>query len=339
MIRRRFDLLLPAVAYGDAAGLPTEAKSAAWIEDQYGRIEQLIPPEHNGIFAGDLPAGTTSDDTQLTRVVASSLLEREHFSLDDIANRHVDAYYETTKTTTDSRTIVQGWGRSTTEAIERLISGVDPRASGRPGGAGNGIIMKMAPLSLWHVGQQTPEADRLRHYDLLTTMTHDSDIARACTRIHGEVLRALMRATPHTVNLDNLVVAQAKMYGGIFPEDMELITRAVVAPCETDTMLRTRYAEGRSGKDYGFYAAETLAIAYDIFAASGNDLQIAVYRAVNLGGDSDSVASIVASMVVAAGYETGDTLPDDFTYTDNYLINHNLSRKLAKAAFKKRTTK
>ena len=328
MNNKRLDLLLPAIAYGDAAGLPTEAKSAQWIRDHYGRIDQLVPPDHNGIFKGEWPAGTTSDDTQLSRVVARSLVNCRRFSLDDQAAGHIDAYQENVVGRAEGRTVVRGWGRSTTEAIERVMQGVDPHVAGQPDGAGNGIIMKQAPLAVWHGGQQTPRDRRYWHYDELTTMTHDSDIARACTRIHGEVLLGLLRDEPFEVT----IVRQLASYSQAFSSEMSLLARAVTEPCRNDAELEARYAEGKSGFKYGFYAPETLAIAYDIYAGS-DDFATAVYRAVNLGGDSDSVASTVAAMMTLAGKVTSDTVPADVRETDDYFRNRSLSKQLARAAF------
>ena len=328
MNNKRLDLLLPAIAYGDAAGLPTEAKSAQWIRDRYGRIEQLVPPEHNGIFQGEWPAGTTSDDTQLSRVVTQSLLRVDGFNISDLAAGHIDAYKDNAVEQPDGRTMVRGWGRSTTEAVERIMRGVDPRVAGQPKGAGNGIIMKQAPLAVWHAGRHMARDRRYWHYDELTTMTHDSDIARVCTRIHGEVLLGLLRDEPFEV----AVVRQVALHSQEFSNEMSMLARAVTEPCHSDEELETRYAEDKSGFKYGFYAPETLAIAYDIYAGS-DDFTTAVYRAVNLGGDSDSVASTVAAMMTLAGKVTPDTVPADFRETHDYFRNRSLSKQLARVAF------
>ena len=60
-----------------------------------------------------------------------------------------------------------------------------------------------------------------------------------------------------------------------FSRESELLYQAVNHPCQTDEELVKRYAAGKSGKDYGFYAPETLAIAYDIFLGAGGDMQAA----------------------------------------------------------------
>ena len=73
-----------------------------------------------------------------------------------------------------------------------MISGIPPRESGEKGKAGNGVVMKMAPLVVWQILGEVDERTRRGQYDLLTNMTHNSEIARICTRLHGEVLSVLL---------------------------------------------------------------------------------------------------------------------------------------------------
>ena len=282
--------VLPAIAYGDAAGLPVEGKPAEYICERYGRIAELQAPSDHPFFPGSA-RGTVSDDTQLSLVVAESLIRTGGFSLKSLAAGHVAAYRQAPRTTEGAPC---GWGDSTIKAMERMISGVSPRKSGEKGKAGNGAVMKMAPLVVWQVLGEVDKRTRRGQYDLLTNMTHNSEIARICTRLHGEVLSALLEGRTVPEAADRFIQALAV---NDFSKESELLYRAVYHPCQTDEELAERYAAGKSGTDYGFYAPETLAIAYDIFLGAGGDMSAAVYRAVNLGGDSDSTASIVAAMI------------------------------------------
>ncbi len=291
--------ILPAIGYGDAAGVPVETKHAEAIQARHGYLDQLVASDDNPFFKGEWPAGTTSDDTQLSVAVAESLMAAGGFSLADQARRHIEAYHETPHVQTATRTITRGWGRSTTESVTRLIDGVSPAESGHPRGAGNGIVMKMAPLALWQVAQGVDQSERYEQHDQLTTMTHDSDMARACTRLHGDVLAAIVEESSVEA-LPDVVLRHTATMAHDFPDEAALLARAVTRPCATFDELARRYAEGKTGFQYGFYVPETLAMTYDIALGAGGDMQTAVYRAVNLGGDADSTASIVAAMMVAA---------------------------------------
>lgn len=319
--------LLPAIGYGDAAGLPVETKNAAYISEHHGYITKLKPPLENPFYKGEWEAGSTSDDTQLSRVVAESIIEQSGFLLDDQACYHMQAYYETPRVQKGDKVVVRGWGGSTTHSMERLAAGTSPEYSGEKDGAGNGIIMKMAPLAIWQTMADVDDSSRSRQYDALTTMTHDSDIARLCTRVHGAVLSRVLE-TGDLQTITDTVHGQLADISD-FPGETSLLHRAVDEPCQSFDELVARYAAGNSGFKYGFYVPETLAIVYDIALGSEGDFETAVYRAVNLGGDADSTASIVASMV-AFSSEGEYTRPQDMYKVHDidqlYAVSEQLSR-------------
>lgn len=290
--------LLPAIGYGDAAGLPVETKSEKYIRKNYGYISELKPSVNNPFYGGEREAGSTSDDTQLSQAVAESIIEQQGFSLTSQAHHHLRAYHDTPRSYDGEKLIVRGWGGSTTNSMQRLERGVLPEHSGEENGAGNGIIMKMAPLAVWQALAEIDSETRMHQYDALTSMTHDSNLARFCTRIHGEVLSKVLE----TEDLASIPEMVHRMVDGVddFSDDVALLLRAVDTPCRSFDELTERYATGKSGFQYGFYVPETLAIIYDIALGSNGDFETAVFRAVNLGGDSDSTASTIASMIACA---------------------------------------
>ena len=318
--------VLPAIAYGDAAGLPVEGKPAEHIHERYGRIAKLQAPSDHPFFPGSA-RGTVSDDTQLSLAVARSLINNG-FSLESLADEHVAAYRQAPRI---AEGVPRGWGGSTVKAVERMISGVSPRESGEKGKAGNGVVMKMAPLVVWQVLGEVDKRTRRGQYDLLTNMTHNSEIARICTRLHGEVLSALLEGRTVSEAADRFIQTLAV---NDFSKESELLYRAVYNPCQTDEELAERYAAGKSGTDYGFYVPETLAMAYDIFLGAGGDMQAAVYRAVNLGGDSDSTASIVAAMIAC---QSGGVYkePPDMESVQGIEQLRTVSTQLAEAALRR----
>ena len=319
--------ILPAIAYGDAAGLPVEAMSAEQISENYDRITELQAPSDHPFFPGSA-RGTVSDDTQLSLAVARSLLKNNGFSLESLADEHIAAYRQAPRT---AEGVPCGWGGSTVKAVERMISGVSPRKSGEKGKAGNGVVMKMAPLVVWQVLGEVDKRTRRGQYDLLTNMTHNSEIARICTRLHGEVLSALLEGRTVSEAADSFI---RNLAVNDFSKESELLHRAVYNPCQTDEELAERYAASKSGTDYGFYVPETLAMAYDIFLGAGGDMQAAVYRAVNLGGDSDSTASIVAAMIAC---QSGGAYkePSDMESVQGIEQLRTVSTQLAEAALRR----
>lgn len=330
-MRRIGEVLLPSIGYGDAAGLPVEAKSAAWIQKRYTLLDHLVAPTENPFYKGGWPVGSTSDDTQLSVAVAEALMTHDGFSLESQAASHIDAYHDVTITEGDRR-VTRGWGGSTTKSIERILAGVPPTHSGEREGAGNGIIMKLAPLAYWQAARGTIRADRIQQYDQLTTMTHDSDVARACTRVHGEVLHLLVQNPGIDLRTFRELTTKFLAQNRAADSD-EWIERALSEPATSLKGLVERYAQGNTGYKYGFYAPETLAMVYDVFIAARGDFKTAVYYAVNLGGDADSTASSVSAM--SAMWSGGDFVaPDDFERVAHYTRLEKLSCSLAQKALK-----
>lgn len=332
-IQKVGERLLPSIAYGDAMGLPTETKSADEIRALYGYIDRLVPPQFNPYYLGEFPAGTTSDDTQLSVVVAEALMEAEGFDIDTQVAGHLKVYRGAPRILNHKGEWgIRGWGGSTTASMERLASGVSPGKSGEKEGAGNGVLMKLSPLVYWQMARGVEAAQRRREYDQLTTMTHDSNIARACTRLHGEVLHHLL--TNPLVEMNAFCEHGLNVVADEPQADPKgRIDRALRFPNTSFTQLVGRYAYGQPSGHYGFFVPNTVAMAYDVFVAAGGDYQRAVEYAVNLGGDTDSIASIVGTMCNARAAGEFVT-PTDFETVREFRRLSQLSAEFARLALK-----
>lgn len=99
--------VLPAIAYGDAAGLLVEGKPAEYIRERYGRITELQAPSDHPFFPGSA-RGTVSDDTQLSLAVAESLIRTGGFSIESLADEHVAAYRQAPRTAEGDSTSKSG---------------------------------------------------------------------------------------------------------------------------------------------------------------------------------------------------------------------------------------
>jgi ADP-ribosylglycohydrolase len=331
------DALLTAVAYGDAAGLPVETKSAGYIAKKYGYIDHLIAPTENPFYGGDLPAGSWSDDTQLSLTIASALVKADGFDILSIARAHIEAYDQTPEVVSENGKVVKrGWGGSTTRSIERMINGISPSLAGEKGGAGNGILMKLSPLVFWQVARHMSDEQRYTQYDQLTTMTHDSDVARVCTRVHGDVLQYLLSQEYDAVAFINYVIDSAEYHESHLKTNHDTSQGLHYLQQNnqpSSSQILQQFDNPTSGFKYGFYAPETLAIVYGAFMSHAPDFNRAVYAAVNIGGDSDSTASIVASMIhfLCNGEQT---LPDDCDKIVDSPLLQKVSRELTTLALR-----
>jgi ADP-ribosylglycohydrolase len=329
------DRLLEAVAYGDAAGLPVETWTAKQIRTTYGWLDYLEDMRVNPFFEGHYGAGMWSDDTQLSLAVATSLIEADGFDIASQAEAHIQAYDSSVHIVRNGTKIPRGWGGSTVQSIQRLKEGVLPSVSGEVGGAGNGVLMKLAPLALWHTLRGTEEVQRYAEVDALTVMTHNSSEARVTSRVHSDILQLLLQveqeAPFETQELAEGIIERAKWHEAQLdvPPVCSTALGYLALPyleCRPQDILK--HTDGK-----GFYAPQTLAMAYGVFIHNMSDFGTMVYTAVNLGGDTDSTASIVGAM--SAMYEKGDiTLPQDAEMLYERPMLQDVSRSLTAAAMK-----
>jgi ADP-ribosyl-[dinitrogen reductase] hydrolase len=151
---------------GDALGVSFEFKTPNLLPPRE-QIEMQPPSGFRKSHAG-VPVGTWSDDGAQALCLLASLADCGQFSLTDFADRLVrwlnDGYMAVDGEVFDC-------GVQTAVAIDRLRDGVSPHASG---GAlerdnGNGSLMRVLPLALWHVG---PDEALVRDAHLQSLPTH-----------------------------------------------------------------------------------------------------------------------------------------------------------------------
>jgi ADP-ribosylglycohydrolase len=254
---------LTAYAYGDALGLPweNEPKTDRTAE----QIEQL--PARKG-----WPRGATSDDTSLTLLAARHLIDRDgdcdpSAFLADLAEQHES---------------IRGLGPTTTAAIEQFRNGGKAAVSAE--GATNGAAMRALPIG-WVLPHS--QADRRRRVTIeMSHITHDapSALVAACVvatcaswALEGaspSLLQAVAadeaRQAAHTVGIDeSLAEMLTQVSGG-----------AWAAP-----------ANGISLDPYETVAAALCCVA------QAPSLRDGLVTAVQLGGDTDTVAALVGGLV------------------------------------------
>lgn len=134
---------------GDALGVPYEFHSAEQIPD-YDNIEMKPPLGFRRAHAGVKP-GTWSDDGAQALCLLDSLMTCGSFQLKDFSDRLL-AWYQEGMWAVDGR--VFDIGIQTGEALNAYRAGMAPERCGmlRSDGKGNGALMRVLPLVLWHTG-------------------------------------------------------------------------------------------------------------------------------------------------------------------------------------------
>lgn len=322
------EVLLPAIAYGDAAGLPVETRSASYIAGNYGTIQHLLPVSEGDTY--DFRQGMWSDDTQLSMAVARAFIKANNFSMSAIALEHAIEYNDTPLITRPNGKVAkQGWGGSTIRAMERYIAGTPTAECGEKDGAGNGVIMKLAPLAYWLIAKHTKPSTAYAVLDEFTSFTHDANVARVASRLHYDTLEHLF------------INGYDKSYFGTFLYTSALWHEAALGKQSSDVSRSIEYLKkepiidtamiARSTDNKGFYVPQTLAMAYGAFVANASEFTSSVYEAVNLGGDTDSTASVAATLSLFSNGEIRN-LPDDFGEIDQLARLQSLSCQFATSA-------
>src|SRR5258707_11716196 len=161
------------LAIGDALGMPTESRSRQDIVARYGDLLGAFepgPPDHP--LAAGLPAGTVTDDTEQTVLLARLIVEYDgEIGPAELASRLL--VWEDSMRARGSLSLL---GPSTQRALGAIIAGASIEDGGRFGTT-NGAASRITP-----VGVATPSRDR----DLLgdrvvaaSRVTHNTGIALA----------------------------------------------------------------------------------------------------------------------------------------------------------------
>lgn len=269
--------VLLGLACGDALGRPVEFQSASQIAAEYGRLTEM---EGDGTW--NKPPGTVTDDTDLALCIARSTVEQDGFDPSDVADRFVD-WYEgrpfdigimTRKSIRRYRE-----GDAWNEAGQRVWE-----ASAEGANAGNGSVMRCAPLALAYADDR----DRL------------AEVSRKSSRITHADPRCAAGCAVLNLTLAGLIEGQPAPLA-------DAMATVENVPAELRTALEPIVDGSEPTLETSGYVVHTLTTAlYD--ALNADDIEEAIVTTVNRGGDTDTIGAVVGA-VAGARFGASD-LPD-----------------------------
>lgn len=278
------------IAIGDALGMPAETYSADEINRRFGFIDRYIKPADDHKWFAGREAGTWTDDTQLSLVVAESLIAKGDIDMDDLAARHVAALNETDL----------GWGPSTREAVRWLEAGVHwsesakrvhrPKASK---GLGNGVVMKLGPLAVFICLKYNQPNNTNTYYSELrdfTYMTHHSLMASTASMMHTVNFMNCLLDSPSSFDRERFI-RNTKGLAVSPPNDLVNNFQKLRVYDDVREII-VDFGGGTS------YVANSLPFSYAFFLRHPTNIQ-SLYEVVSAGGDTDSNGSIVGSLLGA----------------------------------------
>lgn len=171
---------------GDAVGVPYEFHTPATLPP-WEAIELIPPPEFRRAHAR-APAGAWSDDGAQALCLLASLLECGRLDADDLGRRFV-AWRDTGYLAVHG--VVFDVGVQTSAALAALKLGVPALRAGPSGERqnGNGSLMRVLPLALWHQGD---DRELVRDAKLQSRITHGHPRSQLCCALYCLWARATL---------------------------------------------------------------------------------------------------------------------------------------------------
>jgi ADP-ribosyl-[dinitrogen reductase] hydrolase len=265
-LQDRFRGCLLGLAVGDAVGTSVEFQPR-------GAFEPLSELRGGGVF--NLQPGQWTDDTSMALCLATSLVERQGFDAHDQMERYLawmeDGYLSSTGRCFDI-------GATVRAALLRYRQSGDPMAgSSDPNSAGNGSLMRLAPVAMFYY----PERDKMLFYaEQSSCTTHAAEEAVQACRLLADLL---YRAFQGVAKDQLLHSSQLDEYSAI----------KIRAIANGDYQSKDAARIKGSG-----YVVESLEAALWCFWTTSS-LESAVLAAANLGDDADTTAAICGQLAGA----------------------------------------
>jgi ADP-ribosyl-[dinitrogen reductase] hydrolase len=272
----RFRGCLLGLACGDALGTTLEFKGR-------GSFQPLTDMVGGGPFA--LQPGQWTDDTSMALCLAASLLQRNGFDATDQMNRYVNWWRHGYLSSTGECFDI---GSTTRRALETFLISGDPFAgSTRPTAAGNGSLMRLAPIPLFFFGDSSAT---LHYAGESSRTTHAAAEAVDCCRLFARMMSAALSGTERNDLLS----------GG----------EALVSSPRVQEIARGDFTrKSRSEIKGSGYCVESLEAALWCFYTT-NSWREAVLEAVNLGDDTDTTGAIAGQL--AGAFYGASGIPDEW---------------------------
>lgn len=206
---------------GDAVGVPYEFHKA----EELKKLEfiDIIPPKGFERAHNTVEIGTWSDDGAQALCLLDSLLSMGKMDINDFAEKLLK-WYEDGLWAVDN--YVFDVGMQTADAIRAYKKGISPLKSGmvRPDGKGNGALMRVLPLALWHRGTDEELIEAAHTQSLVT---HGNPCNGVCCALYCLWARRVMDAMQIDEAYTSSLKVLRQIYGenSVFRKELEFTVR------------------------------------------------------------------------------------------------------------------
>ena len=283
--------MLLGVAIGDALGNTSEGWLPKGRKQHYGRIEGYLPNR----YVNDERRGFPSDDTQMSFWLVEHLLKHSQFIPEQLAEVFTERH-------------IFGMGSSVRQFRSNFAAG-KPWDRAGPKSAGNGALMRIAPIVGHHIGK--PSEKLWEEAAICSAITHNDPASIACCVAYVAILSELlvMERPPEpewwvrTFEQTAPPIEGTTKYrprGGHFEGRYEGPV-SIFAVEEARNALASKVGTAAFGDRVysGAYLLETMPCVLFILAKYGDNPERAILEAVNGTKDNDTIAAIVGGAMGA----------------------------------------
>lgn len=282
--------MMLGLAIGDALGNTSESINPGDRRARFGRIEHYRPNQH----ARGRAVGVPSDDSQLAYRTLAHLVQHGRLDPPRLAEALADGH-------------IFGIGKATRQWLRTLRTGVPWQEAGTAA-AGNGALMRIAPIVIPHLKRASPDlwCDAL----LAAHLTHDDELSNLSCVAMVDLLWTAISTPPGGASplwfdrslaiFDDLGTGATYAGRNGHPPGFEgtiaqLLRLRVCPALERDLDVAAAGEIWHSGA----YLLETVPSVLYILERHAHDPREAILQAVNHTRDNDTVAAIVGAVVGA----------------------------------------
>jgi len=292
----------------DSLGIPVEMQTKDQIQSvltEYGilwnKVTTFLPPTLHKLYREwDYDQNievVSSDDTYCTRAAMNSIIEREMIDLTDMMEKNIHFYNE----------FNFGYGWTTKKAYRSFEDGESVYKSGNPGWW-NGVIMKLAPLSIYLTLRWYDEETTSKYLNDFTKMTHTHESVVLGSYVHHKLLEALLQnSTSQHINdvledvflycKENETEENIIPLSPILEKLIYLYQSKKIENISDDEILKTFWWWTQEITKFSWRIDITLGMCYALFFR--NPTLSGILDAVSIGWDTDTYGAIVWNMVWA----------------------------------------
>lgn len=265
-------------AIGDALGVSAEFKS----RDELKRYP-ITDMKADGTY--NQPAGTWSDDTSMTLATIDSIIEKDIIDVNDMANKFLKWFRNAEYTATNECFDI---GRTTLQSLAKYelhLGNAKECGGSSEYDNGNGSLMRILPIAYYiYYKKITDDKEIYNIIKDVSSITHAHEISILGCYIYVKYIIGLLNG-----------VNKIQAYKNIQQQDYSLFSDYAINKYRRILRDDIQSLEEANISSSG-YVVSTLEAVFWLFLNS-NDYNTCILKAVNLGGDTDTVAAITGGLL------------------------------------------